>query len=215
MAILNNELNDFHSAYGISTPTDKRWKPMAAAYLPTETDGDQPAAGDASRGRGSKHRLMVLTSETRDTVASAGGFIFDRAAAGWDVAVHLPDHVDDRAFRILGVRTVVLQRDIDRTSQADCIAIAGSLYDTDRKTRRLFQMAARKGGTEVALWGAHWPRDLEPGVGIVEHNLSLAALAFKAAAMKAVGLEMPCTQKEAFYSGSHRIDIAAPLLAPA
>lgn len=176
---------------------------------------DQAAPGRAVRGRGTKHRLVVLAGEAPDTIASAGGLIFDRAAAGWDVDVHLPEDIDDRAFRILGVRTSLLRHGADGTSQPDCILIAGSLYQEDRTTRRLFQKAATTDGTEAALWGADWPMELGPGIGVVEHRLSLAALAFKSEAMKAAGLTAPCALTEAFHSGNYRAEIAAPLLAPA
>lgn len=186
------------------------------AFSPlTNAKVDRAAPGRAVRGRGTKHRLMVLTGDTPDTIVSAGGLIFDRAAAGWDVDVYGPHAVDDRAFRILGVRTPVLQCDIDWTNDTDCVVVAGSLYEKDRTTRRLFQKAATMDGTEAALWGADWPSELGPGMGVVEHRLSLAALAFKSEAMKAVGLSAPCAQTEAFHSGRYRAEIAAPLLAPA
>ena len=188
---------------------------MAASSPVTDTEVDRPDSGRPSCGRGTKHRLVVLTGETSDTIASAGGFIFDRAAAGWDVDVYLPNDIDDRPFRILGVRPCALKRGVDTESKPDCILVAGSLYEQDEATRRLFREAAQTNQTEVALWGSDWPRELKPGMGVVEHRLSLAALAFKAEAMKAVDLRAPCAPTEVFYSGSHRVAIAAPLLAPA
>ena len=188
---------------------------MAATLPLTDAEVDRADARRSIRGRGTKHRLVVLTSETADTIASAGGFIFDRAAAGWDVDVYLSDDIDDRPFRILGVRTSSLHHAVDTASEPDCVFIASSLYERDRATRRLFQKAAQTNHTEVALWGGDWPRELRPGIGVVEHRLSLAALAFKAEAMKAAGVNVPCARTEVFHSGSYRLAIAAPLLAPA
>lgn len=188
---------------------------MPAISSPINAPDDRAASGRMVRGRGTKHRLMVLAGETSDAIASAGGLIFDRAAAGWDVDIHVPDDACDRPFRILGVKPSPLESGFDVTSQPDCLLIAGSLYEQDRSARRLFQRAARTDRTEVSLWGGGWPRELAPGIGIVEHRLSIAALAFKAEAIKAVGLSSRCARAEAFYSGSYRVDIAAPLLAPA
>ncbi|EUA51101.1 hypothetical protein I552_2042 [Mycobacterium xenopi 3993] len=44
-----------------------------------------------------------------DVVMFAGGWLFDRAMAGWEVTVLLTDHPDDRPLRILGARTLDLE----------------------------------------------------------------------------------------------------------
>ncbi|OAN36873.1 hypothetical protein [Mycolicibacterium iranicum] len=188
---------------------------MAATSPLTDTEVDRADARRPIRGRGTKHRLVALAGGTADTITSAGGFIFDRAAAGWDVDVYLADDTDDRPFRILGVRTSSLKHGVDTASQPDSVFVSATLYERDRATRRLFQKAAQTNHTEVAVWGGGWPRELKPGIGVVEHRLSLAALAFKAEAMKAAGVSAPCARTEVFHSGSYRVAIAAPLLAPA
>ena len=47
-------------------------------------------------------RLTVLAPSVVEVVRSAGGWLFDRAMAGWDVTVITSDHSDSRPLRILG-----------------------------------------------------------------------------------------------------------------
>lgn len=51
------------------------------------------------------YRLDVVASDVADIVQSAGGWLYDRIVAGWQVNVLLPPTSDARALRILGVRT--------------------------------------------------------------------------------------------------------------
>ena len=66
---------------------------------------------------GLRYRFDVLAGSAVDVVQSAGGFLYDRAMAGWAVTVLLPRQAagpcfqDSRALRILGVRVVDLQSD--------------------------------------------------------------------------------------------------------
>jgi hypothetical protein len=49
-------------------------------------------------------RLTVIASSLAEVVRYAGGWLFDQAMAGWDVAVLTADHADPRPLRILGAR---------------------------------------------------------------------------------------------------------------
>ncbi|WP_343575423.1 hypothetical protein [Mycobacterium sp.] len=49
-----------------------------------------------------RYRLDVVAADVADVVTFAGGWLFDRAMAGWDVTVLVADHVDERPLRILG-----------------------------------------------------------------------------------------------------------------
>ena len=51
-----------------------------------------------------RYRLQVVAPSVADAVMSAGGLIFDRAMAGWDVTVVVDGRVDDLPLRILGAR---------------------------------------------------------------------------------------------------------------
>ncbi|HWF27336.1 MAG TPA: hypothetical protein VG327_02980, partial [Mycobacterium sp.] len=52
-----------------------------------------------------RYRLDVVAASTVDVVQSAGGWLYDRVMAGWEVTVLLPHSCDSRSLRILGVRT--------------------------------------------------------------------------------------------------------------
>ena len=56
-----------------------------------------------------RYRLDVVASNVVDVVKFAGGWLFDRAMAGWDVTVLLTDHPDDRPLHILGAQTLDLE----------------------------------------------------------------------------------------------------------
>ena len=49
-----------------------------------------------------RYRLDVVAADVADVVRFAGGWLFDRAMAGWDVTVLVADHPDERPLRILG-----------------------------------------------------------------------------------------------------------------
>ncbi|ETB36586.1 hypothetical protein O977_01065, partial [Mycobacterium avium subsp. paratuberculosis 10-5975] len=53
---------------------------------------------------GLRYRLDVVAASTVDVVQSAGGWLYDRAMAGWEVTVLLPHGCNTRSLRILGVR---------------------------------------------------------------------------------------------------------------
>src|SRR6516225_6432663 len=53
-----------------------------------------------------RYRLDVVAVSAADVVASAGGWLYDRVMAGWEVTVLLPHGCDTRSLRILGVRVL-------------------------------------------------------------------------------------------------------------
>ena len=52
-----------------------------------------------------RYRLDVVAASVADVVRFAGGWMYDRVMAGWDVTVLLADDVDERPLRVLGVDT--------------------------------------------------------------------------------------------------------------
>src|SRR5690348_17976541 len=62
------------------------------------------AKATRANGEGLRYRLDVVAANAVDVVQSAGGWLYDRAMAGWEVAVLLPPGCDARPLRILGVR---------------------------------------------------------------------------------------------------------------
>lgn len=136
------------------------------------------------------HEMTVIASNVADVVASAGGWLFDRRMAGWNIDVLVADRAGGRALDIVGVRTLDLTAgcrlvcgDRDRAAS---LAVAADVYAADAGVRREFASAARRGLAEVAFWGR--AEQLDHDVRAVHYRLSSAARAFKAQALRAAGL---------------------------
>jgi hypothetical protein len=139
-----------------------------------------------------RYRLDVVAASVVDVVRFAGGWIFDRAMAGWDVTVLLIDHPDDRPLQILGAQTLDLEdalsaidSGIETRPRPQALAAAADLFGCDPRVRQGVLQALDHGVTEVTLWGETWPVELDESVGLVQHRLSAAAQTFKAQALAA------------------------------
>jgi len=139
-----------------------------------------------------RYRLDVVASSVVDVVRFAGGWLFDRAMAGWDVTVLLADHPDDRPLQIIGAQTLDLEEalaaidsGIETRPRPQALAAAADLFGCDLRVRQGVLQALDHGVTEVTLWGESWPSELDDSVGLVQHQLSTAAQIFKAQALSA------------------------------
>ncbi len=124
-----------------------------------------------------------------EVVRSAGGWLFDRVMAGWDVVVHVGDHVECRPLRILGAQAVDLEGTLAaraRRPQPQTLAVAAGLCGSDARVGRMVRAAVAAGETEVRLWDDDWSVDGDSGS--VCHQLSVAARAFKAQALAAASV---------------------------
>jgi hypothetical protein len=138
-----------------------------------------------------RYRLDVVAADVADVVRFAGGWLFDRAMAGWDVTVLLADHPDDRPLQILGAQIVDLEYALATAGERQppqTLAAAADLFDCDSRVREGVLQALDQGATEVTLWGQTWPAELDDSVGLVHHRLSAAAQAFKAQALAAAAI---------------------------
>jgi hypothetical protein len=138
-----------------------------------------------------QHDVTVIASSVTDVVASAGGWLFDRRMAGWQVNVLLSDRMGERALRILGANALDLDDGLDALAhdadRAATLAVAADVYAVDGRVRR-FVSTSDRSRAEVALWGD--TGSLGRSVSAVSYRLSAAARAFKAQALMAAG--MPC-----------------------
>jgi hypothetical protein len=138
-----------------------------------------------------RYRLDVVASSVVDVVRFAGGWLFDRAMAGWDVTVllaDLADRPDDRPLHILGVQARDLEHalaSVETRPRPQALAAAADLVGCDPRVRRGVLQALDQGATEVTLWGETCPAELDSSVGPVQHRLSMAAQIFKAQALAA------------------------------
>ena len=83
-----------------------------------------------------RYRLDVVAASVVDVVRFAGGWLFDRSMAGWDVTVLVADHPDDRPLQILGAQMLDLE---------DALASAGHRVPARRpwRPRRTCSAATR------------------------------------------------------------------------
>ena len=136
-----------------------------------------------------RYRLDVVAASAADAVRSAGGWLYDRAMAGWEVTVLLPGSCDLRPLRILGVDAVDLDSGFDRTASTfHSLAVSGEVFAADERIRGTVLKALDHRLTEVALWGDGWPLAVNRGMSRVQHVLSAAARTFKGHALAAAGM---------------------------
>ncbi|MBO0880790.1 MAG: hypothetical protein J2P17_10695 [Mycobacterium sp.] len=138
-----------------------------------------------------RYRLDVVAADVVDVVRFAGGWLFDRAMAGWDVTVLLADRPDERPLRILGAHTIGLEYALASVGDRpvpQTLAAAADLLGCDSRVRQGVLQALDQGAIEVTWWGERWPGELDDSVGLVQHQLSAAAQAFKAQALAAAAV---------------------------
>jgi hypothetical protein len=139
------------------------------------------------------YRLNVIAVDVTDTVRSAGGWLFDRSMAGWDVNVFVADPSAALPLQILGLRSRELTAaaglgDPEHEPEYPVgLAIATAALAVDPDLRDHVSAALRTGLTEVAAWGDGCAHALGAEVEPVRYRLSDAARAFKGHALRAVG----------------------------
>jgi hypothetical protein len=166
-----------------------------------------------------RYRLDMVSTSVADIVTFAGGWMFDRVMAGWDVTVLIAGDEDVRPIQILGADIIDLETALDMWTQRPhphTLAVSADLFARDSRIRRGVLEALDHGTTEVTLWGQDWPSELERSVDSVQHPLSAAARAFKAQALNALAQpSVPAVvgTKETFRSGmANCLSVAADLI---
>jgi hypothetical protein len=152
-----------------------------------------------------RYRLDVVAATVVDVVRFAGGWLFDRSMAGWDVTVLVADHPDDRPLQIVGAQVLDLEdvlASVQSRPRPQALAAAADLFGCDSRVRQGVLQALDHGVTEVTLWGENWPAELDESVGLVQHQLSMAAQTFKARALAAAAVpDLTIGHVETFRSG--------------
>lgn len=154
---------------------------------------DISESGRVSAGACLRYRLDVIAADAVDVVGSAGGWLYDRVMAGWEVTVLLPNNRDTRSLRILGVSVADVESefiDAALNSTSQTLAVSAAAFTVDARLRDKVLDALDNRMTEVALWGDGWPLGVDRGLIKAQHLLSGAARRFKAAALAAAGI--PC-----------------------
>ncbi len=160
-------------------------------YRSTKRDNRNPHTPSRARaGTILKHEMTVVASSVGDVVASAGGWLYDRRMSGWQVNVLVADRTFERALRILGADVLDLAGDLeamtDDPDRAATLAVAADMYASDMRVRRFVSSSDRR-RAEIALWGD--TGSFRGNVSAVSYQMTAAARAFKAHALRAAGLE--------------------------
>lgn len=157
---------------------------------------------NATRPRGTdreclRYRLDVIAASALDVVQSAGGWLYDRAMAGWQVTVLLPRGGDARPLRILGVRALDLEERFAAPgpgAACESLAVSAEAFAADARVRDRVLASLDDRLTEVALWGqapSGWPLRVDRGTARAQYALSAAARRFKGHALAAAGIDCP------------------------
>jgi hypothetical protein len=148
-----------------------------------------PLPLDESNAIGScRYQLTVVAASIVDLIGSAGGWMCDKARAGWDVKVALTDDDDVRPLAILGASPLGVDAELSDVmtlaGQGGALAVSAGVL-TDERIRASVLEILKRGLTQVTVWGQDWPADFGRTADPVEHRLSSAARAFKAHALGA------------------------------
>ncbi|KKC04643.1 hypothetical protein [Mycobacterium nebraskense] len=162
-------------------------------------EGNRVKAARASRADREclRYRLDVIAVSALDVVQSAGGWLYDRAMAGWQVTVLLPNGSDARSLRILGVQTLDLDEQfaaIGHGSTSQSLAVSAEAFTADARVRDKVLASLDDRLTEVALWGqapSGWPLRVDRRMARAQYALSAAARRFKGHALAAAGIDCP------------------------
>ena len=149
------------------------------------------ARATRSDGECLRYRLDVVAASAADVVQSAGGWLYDRVMAGWEVTALVPHGYDTRPLRILGVQA----SDADPRfalagSTSQSLAVSAEAFTADARVRDKVLESLDDRLTEVALWGDGWPLGVNRAMTRAQHVLSAAARRFKGYALAAAGI--PC-----------------------
>ncbi len=169
--------------------------------------GPAPAVGRLLR-----YQLNVVGSTTQDVVESAGGWLCDRARAGWDVNVLVADGGAPRPLTILGATAIDLEDGflsmVRSASRGGALAVSTDLLGADARVRDEVVRVLKRGLTEVTVWGTQWPAELGRQGDSIQHRVSSAARAFKSHALVAADVSTDAvTPTEALFrigTGSFR-----------
>jgi hypothetical protein len=147
------------------------------------------------------YRVDVITDSVSEAVRHAGGLMFDRSRAGWDVVVLTDDPDNSRALAILGARTQGPGQLDDR------------FHRREREIRTVVTAIGGFGaeGTSAAvpglephaqllLWGHQVDDELARVLQPVRHRLGAAALSFKTHALHAIGVATTVEECEHFWA---------------
>ncbi|KLO27339.1 hypothetical protein ABW16_16930 [Mycolicibacter heraklionensis] len=156
-----------------------------------------------------RYRLDVIALDVAGLVQAAGGWLYHRAAIGWDVRVLVPSRQDLRPLHILGLNTADLEAELaapEGDAPAHSLAVVADALTADPRISRRVRHALRSSLTEVVLWGERWPLEVSHRLSTVQHLPTVAGRAFKRQALAAADVRetAPFDGPEIFRSDQKR-----------
>lgn len=152
-----------------------------------------------------RHRLAVVAPDAADVIRHAGGWLFDRSAAGWEVTVLVADSADVAPLQILGATVLDLRQALAGPGHEIwpvAVAVSAASYRAEPLVRAGVLDCLDRGLTETAVWGGDLPEELAGRLAPSYHRVSLAARAFKSCALAAAGCAgEPVAADEVFGTG--------------
>ncbi|OMC36033.1 hypothetical protein A5740_07275 [Mycobacterium sp. GA-1841] len=152
--------------------------------------------------RAVRYELTVVAAELAPMVSGIGGWLFDRAMAGWRVGVatgpgdgaDAEDAAGRRALGILGVKAIDPES-LSRSAAGDDEAVAMTAISVDRlESDDLVRDLA-----DAVIFGCRAPDGLTGQLHQVHYRPSAAALAFKAHAAAVLGYPRPIGTVETMF----------------
>ncbi|TVY00848.1 hypothetical protein FPV58_15160 [Mycolicibacterium porcinum] len=162
-----------------------------------------------------RHRLHVIAASSVDVVCSAGGWLADRALAGWDVLVYLPDDQDPAPLRVLGLaprsmgqlsdlaQSFRRERRGKRRNAPAALAVDAAMVSGHSLVTSCIERAFADATVEILMWGAvpvdalgerfvRTPcRASTAGRAFKSHALSAAAVAQRSSDIEEVHIRAP------------------------
>ncbi len=149
------------------------------------------------------YELDVVTASVAEAVRHVGGLMFDRSAAGWRVTVVTVDTAHRQALTILGTRARAPgQRDDALTNSSRTVrslVVPVDQFTLDPQSLAVDD-AELESPAEILIWGQHVNSELPGLLHPVRHELSAAARAFKAKALRCTGLDPRVDTYEEFWA---------------
>jgi hypothetical protein len=133
-----------------------------------------------------------MANDAADVVCSAGGWIVDRALAGWDVNVFLARHYDIRPLHIIGAQHFPLESKMAAPhsgTHVQVFAVAADLFIGNARVHDNIVKASNRCRSDVIYWGDIRAAKLAFPIDSLQHHLLSAAVAFKAQALQAAAIE--------------------------
>lgn len=157
-----------------------------------------PATLTPSYGPSAPYQLNIITDNPVEMICDIGGWVCDKALAGWrtTVILHGNPNPHGRVLRIVGIDTVVSDTSWSTLtpSPSNQMVVAARSYRNEAVLRRVVDDLLGAGLHDVILWGpandgAAWQAPFDPPSTTHEYRLSVAARALKAQSLIAAGLE--------------------------